>query len=199
MKRLLSFLAILFIGVISSACVNTFAVHELNENAAKFSKEGNYKDAISRLEAVIDLDENVYETRYNLAVAYLGVNKCEKALQHIEIAEKLSKEKIAVVYYTKGVINSCLADNVKEKTDDDIDEDTDDETSKDKTIDDDDVTEETLTAQEANAKYISYLKAANESFKKYLALDKEAQDKDEVEETIARNQSVIDGNTLTQE
>lgn len=109
MKKLLSFLGVLILGVLCSACVNTFAIHELNQLAAQYIEKGEIDNAISRLESSVDLDDSVYETRYNLAVAYLKKEDCNKALENIEAAKKIASDK-AEVYYTLGVANSCLAD-----------------------------------------------------------------------------------------
>ncbi|MBQ7286370.1 MAG: hypothetical protein IJW73_01255, partial [Candidatus Gastranaerophilales bacterium] len=84
MRNLLKFLFILFLGVISCACVNIVAIHELNQKANDYLNAGDVESAISRLEASVDLDGNIYESRYNLAAAYMKINECEKALKHIE-------------------------------------------------------------------------------------------------------------------
>jgi hypothetical protein len=56
MRKLLQFLFILVLGVFCCACVNNFAVHELNQKAYKYMESGNTQAAISRLEASVDLD-----------------------------------------------------------------------------------------------------------------------------------------------
>ena len=70
MKKALLLVSILFISVISTACINNFAVQELNNKAKGFMDKGDYQAAIERLKSSIDLDGSVFETRYNLAVAY---------------------------------------------------------------------------------------------------------------------------------
>ena len=111
MRKLLSFLFILMLGVFTSACVNTFAVHELNQIAAEYLEEGQIDAVISRLESSVDLDENVYESRYNLAVAYMRKNMCKEALEHIAVADKLTKNEPAV-HYTYGVASHCVAEKI---------------------------------------------------------------------------------------
>ena len=114
MRKLLSFLFILFLGVISSACVNMFAVSELNQIAKEYLEEGNIHAAISRLESSVDLDPDSYESRYNLAVSYLRVNNCDGALAQIQAALNLSKNEPAALY-TAGVAYTCVASEVYEK------------------------------------------------------------------------------------
>ena len=63
MRKLLKFLLILFLGVISSACINNYAVYELNELAHEHLRNGDVDGAIARLVSSVDLDPNHYETR----------------------------------------------------------------------------------------------------------------------------------------
>lgn len=123
MRKLLLFLFILSIGVFTSACVNTFAVHELNQIAAEYLDAGDIDSAIARLESSVDLDDNIYESRYNLAVAYMRKNMCKEALEHIIVADKLANNEPAV-YYTYGVASHCVAEmfiNPKDKDGNEID------------------------------------------------------------------------------
>ena len=69
MRKLLQFLAILVLGVFCCACVNTFAIQELNEKAQEYMEQGDIESALARLEASIDLGGDVYETRYNTGTA----------------------------------------------------------------------------------------------------------------------------------
>ena len=59
-----------------SACVNKFAVHELNQLAIEHLENGDVDGAIARLESSVDLDPEQYESRYNLANVYIGQKKC---------------------------------------------------------------------------------------------------------------------------
>ena len=176
MRKLFSFAAILFLAVICGACVNTFAVHELNQIAAKYIEEGNYNAAISRLESSIDLDGAVYESRYNLAVAYLKVDECEKALKQIEEASKLT-DKEPVVFYTMGVANNCIADGIyhKKGADGVVEE-----------IKYDEINSYTMAK-----KYIDYLAASNSAFDKYLSLVPTASDAEDVKGIVMQNEQKI--------
>ena len=114
MRKLLQFLFILAVGVFCCACVNTFAVHELNEKAYKYIEEGDNEAAIARLEASVDLDGDLYETRYNLANIYLSTNKCDRAVVHAEHAAKLKKNE-PIIHYVLGLAATCAADDIYEQ------------------------------------------------------------------------------------
>ena len=53
MKKALLIASVLFIAVISTACINNIAVQELNNKAAEYMKKGDYDDAVNRLQASI--------------------------------------------------------------------------------------------------------------------------------------------------
>ncbi len=159
MRRPLSFLAVLIVGVLTSACVNTFAIHELNQLAANYIEKGDVASGISRLESSIDLDENIYETRYNLAVAYLKVDNCQKALENIKKAKELSPKEPSV-YYTLGVSYNCEADRIKNQK---------------------------CETPEERELYNNYLQEANNAYEKYIALAPESEDIEQVKEQIQSN------------
>lgn len=178
MRNILKFLSILFLGVISCACMNTVAVHELNQKAAEYLEAGDVNSAISRLEASIDLDGNVYESRYNLAVAYMQKNECQKALDNILVASKLVKDDPAV-YYTLGVSSICVADKIFTiKKEDGTIEDVKFDTS--------------LKYENAVNEYVNILKQANESFKIYTQLAPTAEDSQEIISLIRENEAKIE-------
>ena len=178
MRKLFSFVGILFLAVISGACVNTFAVHELNQKAAQYLEDGDYHSAISRLESSIDLDGAVYESRYNLAVAYLRVDECEKALAQILEAEKLIKDEPAV-FYTLGVASNCTADKIYEK------KNTDGSVEKI-------VYNTPEEAYKMAIKYVDDLTKANEAFDKYVTLVPNAEDVNSVISLISQNKEKIE-------
>lgn len=170
MKKLLSFLAILLFGVMCSACVNTLAVHELNQAAADYMEKGDIKSAISRLESSIDLDDSIYETRYNLAVAYLEDKNCPKALEHIMAAEKLAPNE-KNVYYTLGVAYNCEADKYCAAKNPEL---------------------QTLIMSTVDKnKCEDYSKKASVAFKKYLELAPDADDAEEVSKLIEMNEDMV--------
>ena len=113
MRKLLLFCLLLIIGVFCSACVNSLAVYELNEKAMKFMEDGDIENAISRWESSVDLDPNVYESRYNLANAYISANQCQKALGHAIEAQRISKKE-PIANYVLAVAYDCSANQLLE-------------------------------------------------------------------------------------
>ena len=62
MQKLLSILLLLFISVITTACINNFAVQELNNKAKEYLDKGDTQTAICRFKSSLDLDNTIYET-----------------------------------------------------------------------------------------------------------------------------------------
>ena len=116
MKRIFLLLSILFISVLSTACVNNLAIQELNNKAQEYMEKGDVESAIARLEASLDLDGNVFETRYNLGIAYLDAKKYDKAKEMLEKAIEL-KPDCADTYYSLAIAtdekNSEEIDKIK--------------------------------------------------------------------------------------
>lgn len=111
MKKAFLLASILFISVISTACINNFAVQELNNKAKEFMDKGDYVSAIERLKSSVDLDGSVFETRYNLAVAYTQAEEYENAIQAYKDAMKLNPD-FADVYYSLAVCEENLAKDI---------------------------------------------------------------------------------------
>ncbi len=157
MKKIYLFLLILALGVVCSACINTYAVNQLNKLAMKYSQEGNLEAAAARLESGVDLDGGVYETRYNLAVTYLDMNKCEEALEQINEAYNILQKDEPAIFYVQGAANACVAKNILDKQDE--------------------VNESTKSAFDKEAelysiskKYVEHLNKSVEAFEKYMQL-----------------------------
>lgn len=177
MRKLLKFVFILFLGVICCACVNSVAVHELNTKAVKYIEDGDIETAISRLEASVDLDGNIYESRYNLANAYLQVGKNKKALEQIEAALDLIKNE-PTVYYTHGVAAVKVADDIYEVKDDKgelVEVKLDTEADK----------------IQAAKDYVALLNKANKSFDEYIKIASNGDDTQEVLNLINENNDKI--------
>ena len=85
MKKTLLIVSVLLVAVVSTACINNFAVRDLNNKAQSYMQKGDYAQAIERLKSSIDLDPTIYETHYNLAVAYT------KAEDYLNAAEEYKK------------------------------------------------------------------------------------------------------------
>lgn len=111
MKKALLLVSILFISVISTACINNFAVQELNNKAKSFMDKGDYQAAIERLKSSIDLDGTVFETRYNLAVAYTKAEDYSNAVEAYSEAIKLNPD-FADSYYSLAVCEENLAKDI---------------------------------------------------------------------------------------
>lgn len=168
MKKALLIASVLFIAVISTACINNIAVQELNNKANEYMQKGDYESAMNRLQASIDLDATMYETYYNLGIAATNAKKYDTAIEAFENGIKL-KPGHADFYYSLGVAQASYADELVETT---VYDEEKDETTEKK------VSEEDRSKAEA-------LKiAALENLKKYLEMEPNAEDKETVEDLI---------------
>lgn len=111
MKKAFLLASILFISVISTACINNFAVQELNNKAKDFMDKGDYVSAIERLKSSVDLDGSVFETQYNLAVAYTKAEDYSNAIKTYAVAIKLNPD-FADAYYSLAVCEENLAKDI---------------------------------------------------------------------------------------
>ena len=107
MKKALLLVSILFISVVTTACINNLAVQELNNKAAAFMEEGNYTEAIERLKSSIDLDSSLYESHYNLAIAYTKAEDYPHAISAYEKTIELNPA-FADAYYGVAVVQEDL-------------------------------------------------------------------------------------------
>lgn len=182
MFKLIKFLFILFLGVISCACVNMVAVHELNTKASGYLEEGDLDSAISRLEASVDLDGNIYESRYNLANAYLRKGKIQKALENIEVAININKNE-PIAFYTHGIIAQEAAEEIYEKTNE--------KGEKVPTV-----FKYKEDAIKAAKRYTKLLSDANESYERYISLLPNAEDTQQIYDIINENKQKIEQKLL---
>lgn len=111
MKKAFLLASILFISVISTACINNFAVQELNNKAKDFMDKGDYVSAIERLKSSVDLDGSVFETQYNLAVAYTKAEDYSNAIKTYAAAIKLNPD-FADAYYSLAVCEENLVKDI---------------------------------------------------------------------------------------
>lgn len=107
MKKTLLLVSILFISVVTTACINNLAVQELNNKAASFMEQGNYTEAIERLKSSIDLDSSLYESHYNLAIAYTKAEDYPNAISAYEKTIELNPS-FADAYYGVAVVQEDL-------------------------------------------------------------------------------------------
>ena len=121
MKKALMIASVLFIAVVSTACINNMAVQELNNKAAEYMQKGDYESAMNRLQASLDLDSTMYETYYNLGVAAINANKYEKAIEALEGGIKINPD-YADFYYSLGLAQTSLADEIIENSEKELSE-----------------------------------------------------------------------------
>lgn len=179
MKKLTLFLAILFVSVLCSACINNIAIQELNNKAQEFMQKGDIQGAISRLESSVDLDGTIFETRYNLGVAYISAQEFKKAQTQLEEAIKIKPE-FADSYYSLAVAKESDALKILE---DDEDEQAD--TQVEIVEIQDDEMGELKNISEQEAKYlVENLNSSIELYKKYLELKPQTGDREQIEAQI---------------
>lgn len=179
MKKLTLFLAILFVSVLCSACINNIAIQELNNKAQEFMQKGDIQGAISRLESSVDLDGTIFETRYNLGVAYISAQEFKKAQTQLEEAIKIKPE-FADSYYSLAVAKESDALKILEEDENDQ-TNTEPQTAETQ----EDETDGLKNISEEEAKYlVDTLNSSTELYKKYLELKPQSNDKEEVEAQI---------------
>jgi tetratricopeptide (TPR) repeat protein len=177
MKKAFLLVVILFVSVISTACINNLAVQELNNKAKGYLDKGDYENAISRLKSSVDLDSTIFETHYNLGIAYTQAEKYPEAVDTFKNAIKLKPDfpdtyyslAVAQENYAQGVIDGTLnakATEVNKKTDEQ-------ELGKPKKL-----------TKEENAQVEKLLTDSISSYSTYLEKGKNIEDKKEVEDKI---------------
>lgn len=176
MKKVILLITILFVSVISTACINNLAVQELNNKAKEYMANGETEKAICRLRSSIDLDTSIFETHYNLGVALIGVKEYEEAATSLENAIKL-KPDFADSYYSLAVAQENQADNIINGTTEENAGDVQDknQVSEQK--------EKQLSEAEKN-KVIELLNSSVDNYNKYLVKNPAAQDKEKITEQI---------------
>lgn len=124
MKKAFLLILILMVSVISTACINNLAVQELNNKAQEYLNKGDYDSAIGRLKSSIDLDNTIYETHYNLGIAYAQSEKYSDAVDEFEKTIELNPD-FDMAYYSLAVAYENNAKNIinPPAKDDDSEED----------------------------------------------------------------------------
>jgi tetratricopeptide (TPR) repeat protein len=161
MKKALLIASVLFIAVISTACINNIAVQELNNKAAEYMQKGDYEAAVNRLQASIDLDSTMYETYYNLGIAATNAKKYDVAIEALENGLKI-KPDFTNFYYSLAVAQAEYADDLDDLSDD--------------------LKNEDLKKNEAKIAELKNSALANAQ--KYLETSPQAEDREEIEELI---------------
>ena len=161
MKKALLIASVLFIAVISTACINNIAVQELNNKAAEYMQKGDYEAAVNRLQASIDLDSTMYETYYNLGIAATNAKKYDVAIDALENGLKI-KPDFTNFYYSLAVAQAEYADDLEDLSDN---------------LKDDDL-------KKNEAKIADLKNSALANAQKYLETSPQAEDREEIEELI---------------
>ena len=177
MKKAILLVVILFISVLSTACINNLAVQELNNKAKDYLNKGDYENAIGRLKSSIDLDSTIFESHYNLGIAYTQAEKYIEAVEAFTNASKLNPGFADTYYslavaqenYAKGIIDGTLKkDNAK--TDEEI------------TKNDNQEEEKKELTEEEKTQIVKLFEDSIASYKIYLEKGKDISDRNEVEE-----------------
>ncbi len=98
MKKVLLLITILSISVLTTACINNFAVKELNSKAESYMDKGDTEMAICRLKSSLDLDNSIYQTHYNLAIAYNNISNYEGVINEAKKVLELKPDFYDALY-----------------------------------------------------------------------------------------------------
>ena len=171
----------LFVAVVSTACINNLAVQDLNNKAKMYADKGDYTQAIERLKSSIDLDPSVFETHYNLAVVY---TQAEDYINAVEEYKKVigMKPDMADSYYSLATAENNLAvDMMQGRVRMNVDETLYTPKAEDINF------EEKIKLTDKEENLIKELKeSAVQNYEKYLELNPNAQDKADVEQQIQK-------------
>lgn len=187
MKKIILLITVLFVSVISTACINNLAVQELNSKAKEYMEAGEIEKAICRLRSSIDLDTNVFETHYNLGVALISAKQYEEAEKSLLNAIKL-KPDFADAYYSLAVAQEEKAFEMINKEQQPDEEDRQ-ETSADEPEDISEASEPSEESKELSTedmkKIADALNASIENYNSYLLKKPDAEDRAKIENHIS--------------
>lgn len=180
MKKVVLLITILFVSVISTACINNLAVQELNNKAKEYMANGETEKAICRLRSSIDLDTSIFETHYNLGVALFENKEYSEAQASLENAIRL-KPDFADAYYSLAMAFENQADEIinKSKNKDKAKDNSDADSQEDLQAAADRKAQQQLTEAE-KTKIVELYNSAVDNYNKYLVKQPDAQDKDKI-------------------
>ena len=193
MKKALLLVCILSISVITTACINSFAVQELNGKAMTYMEQGNYQEAIERLKSSIDIDNSVFESHYNLAVAYTKTEDYINAMKSYQKAITLNPD-FADSYYSLAVAEENLAVDLESGTLF-LDENGELKTSQEDAVYSDDLSvseKNEVKLTDSEKQYILDLRNdAIKNYNEYLSRSKSSEDEEEVKNQISKLEKSI--------
>jgi tetratricopeptide (TPR) repeat protein len=181
MKKVILVGSILLVAVLSTACINKWAVQDLNNKAKIYADKGDYTQAIERLKSSIDLDPTIFETHYNLAVVYTQAEDYINAVEEYKKVIEMQPNN-ADSYYSLGTAENNLAVDMAEGKA---------RMNPDGSLyapkpEDIDYTEKFEPSEEEKAFIDELYNSATANFEKYLELNPEAKDKADVETLIQK-------------
>ncbi|MBR1753913.1 tetratricopeptide repeat protein [bacterium] len=182
MKKTLLLILILMVSVISTACINNLAVQELNNKAKEYMDKGDYQNAIGRFKSSIDLDSTIFETHYNLGIAYTQAEEYADAIDAFEDALKINPD-YALAYYSIAVAYENAAKDIinppKKDDDDDDDDDLIDDTKKELSV-------------EQKSEIVDLFTKSIDSYQTYLEKEPNSDRKEEVSNKIEYLQKEVE-------
>lgn len=185
MKKVVLLITILFVSVISTACINNLAVQELNSKAKEYMANGEVEKAICRLRSSIDLDTSIFETHYNLGVALIENKEFAEAQASLKNAIQLNPDH-PDSYYSLAVACEGEAEQIANGSSNNADKEDiseqDDTTSAE--------TQKALTDAD-KTKIVDLLNSAIDNYNKYLSKKPDSEDKEKIETQISYINSEI--------
>lgn len=184
MKKVFLIASILFVAVASTACINNLAVQDLNNKAQIFMEKGDYTQAIERLKSSIDLDPSIFETHYNLAIAYTKSEDYINAVNEYKKAIEI-KPNIADTYYSLATAENNLAVDMEQGN---VRMNKDDGTLYSPKREEEDI-EEKVKLSDKEKEFVTELyNSAVKNYEKYLEINPNAKDRKDVENLIKQIQ-----------
>lgn len=183
MKKLFLILTVLFVSVLTTACINNLAIQELNNKAKAYMEAGETEKAICRYKSSLDLDASIFETNYNLGVAYIAEKDYDEAIDVLKNAVKINPA-VADTYYSLGVALEGLAyDKISgiDKKDDTVKCESATEQMSEEDFDKPQNKE--LTAEEKQEISKLFMESID-NYNQYISLNPQAEDKEKVSARI---------------
>lgn len=181
MKKAFLLVVILFVSVISTACINNLAVQELNNKAKAYLEQGDYENAISRLKSSIDLDNTIFETHYNLGIAYTQAGQYPEAIDTFKNALKI-KPDFTDTYYSLAVAQENFAKEIIDGTI--MPDGKAPAKAEKKDAGQDETPQKKELTKEEKATVVKLFNDSMESYNTYLEKAKNVDNKDEIQEKI---------------